>query len=192
MKLIVGLGNPGIEYENTRHNIGFIFIDNFAKIHNVEINKKKFNGLYNEIIIANEKIILLKPQSYMNLSGEVVEKFVHFFKINIEDILIINDDLDLSFGKIRIRKNGSSGGHNGLKNIALHLNTENFKRLKIGISNNKNIDTKDYVLGKFSKEELDIIKEKKEVINNLLDDYINGLDIEKLMSKYNTVKKWIY
>ena len=83
MKLIVGLGNPGIEYENTRHNIGFIFIDNFAKIHNVEINKKKFNGLYNEITIANEKIILLKPQSYMNLSGEVVEKFVHFFKINI-------------------------------------------------------------------------------------------------------------
>ena len=192
MKLIVGLGNPGLEYENTRHNIGYIFIDNFAKSYNIEINKKKFNGLYNELLLENEKIILLKPLSYMNLSGEVVEKFVHFFKISIDDVLVINDDLDLSIGKIRLRKNGSSGGHNGLKNIALHLNSDNFKRLKIGISNNKNIDTKDYVLGKFNKEELEIINAKKEIVNNLLDEYIKGKDIEKLMCKYNTEKKWIY
>ncbi|MBR1385756.1 MAG: aminoacyl-tRNA hydrolase [Bacilli bacterium] len=189
MKLIVGLGNPGLEYENTRHNIGYIFIDNFAKSYNIEINKKKFNGLYNELLLENEKIILLKPLSYMNLSGEVVEKFVHFFKISIDDVLVINDDLDLSIGKIRLRKNGSSGGHNGLKNIALHLNSDNFKRLKIGISNNKNIDTKDYVLGKFNKEELEIINAKKEIVNNLLDEYIKGKDIEKLMCKYNTEKK---
>ena len=184
MKLIVGLGNPGKEYESTRHNIGFIFIDSFAKQNNVEINKEKFNGLYTQTTINNEKVILLKPLSYMNLSGEVVRKYVDFFKINLEDILIINDDLDLNFGRIRLRLSGSSGGHNGLKNIALHLNSENFKRLKIGISNDKTIDTKDYVLGKFSKDENEILDGLKETVNNLLNDYLTT-DFDKLMCKYN-------
>ncbi len=184
MKLIVGLGNPGLDYENTRHNMGFTFIDAFAKNLNVKIEKEKFNGLYTQTTVNNEKIILLKPLSYMNLSGEVVEKYVNFYKINIDDILIISDDLDLELGKIRLRQAGSSGGHNGLKNIALHLNTENFKRLKIGISKNKEIDTKDYVLGKFNKEETKIIEEMKDNIINLLNDYIT-LDFNKLMCKYN-------
>lgn len=184
MKLIVGLGNPGKEYENTRHNIGFIFIDNFAKKNNLTFNKEKFNGLYVDTIINGEKIILLKPLSYMNLSGEVVKKYVDFFKINIDDILVINDDLDLDIGRIRLRPNGSSGGHNGLKNIANNLNSENFKRLKIGISNDKRIDTKDYVLGKFTKEEQSIIDSKKNTINDLLNDYLM-IDFDKLMCKYN-------
>ena len=184
MKLIVGLGNPGKEYENTRHNIGFIFIDNFAKSLNVNIDKKKFDGLYNEVNINNEKVILLKPQTYMNLSGESIIKFVNFYKINIEDILIINDDLDLDFGRIRLRMNGSSGGHNGLKNIILHLGTTDFKRLKVGISNNKLIDTKDYVLGKFKKEEKETLDTLKELINNILTDFIS-MDFDKLMCKYN-------
>ena len=184
MKLIVGLGNPGLDYENTRHNMGFTFIDAFAKNLNVKIEKEKFNGLYTQTTVNNEKIILLKPLSYMNLSGEVVEKYVNFYKINIDDILIKIDDLDLELGKIRLRQAGSSGGHNGLKNIALHLNTENFKRLKIGISKNKKIDTKDYVLGKFNKEETKIIEEMKDNIINLLNDYIT-LDFNKLMCKYN-------
>lgn len=184
MKLIVGLGNPGKEYENTRHNIGFIFIDSFAKQNNVDINKEKFNGLYAQTSINNEKVILLKPLSFMNLSGEVVRKYVDFFKIKLEDILIINDDLDLNFGRIRLRLSGSSGGHNGLKNIALHLNSENFKRLKIGISNDKTVDTKDYVLGKFSKEEKEILDSLKETVNNLLNDYLTT-DFDKLMCKYN-------
>lgn len=184
MKLIVGLGNPGKEYESTRHNIGYIFINNFAAKKNLEFSKEKFNGSYTEYTANNEKIILLKPLSFMNLSGEVVEKFVNYFKIDINDILIINDDLDMDFGKVRLRKSGSSGGHNGLKNISLHLNTENFKRLKIGISNNKNIDTKDYVLGKFTKEEKEIIEKLKDKINNLLEDFI-VLDFDRLMSKYN-------
>lgn len=184
MKLIVGLGNPGKEYENTRHNIGFIFIDNFAKKNGITIDKEKFNGLYAQTTIKNEKIILLKPLSYMNLSGEVVRKFVDFFKINLEDILIINDDLDMNMGRIRLRPSGSSGGHNGLKNIAFHLNSENFKRLKIGISNDKTIDTKDYVLGKFSKEEKDIIENLKDTVNNLLYDYLT-IDFDKLMCNYN-------
>ena len=184
MKLIVGLGNPGKEYENTRHNIGYIFIDSFAEKLGVNIDKKKFNGLYAEVLINNEKVLLVKPLSYMNLSGEVVEKFVNFYKIDINDILIINDDLDLGVGRIRLRYKGSSGGHNGLKNIALHLNTEDFKRLKIGISNNKLIDTKDYVLGKFSKEEKEMINNLKDQINELLMDFIDT-DFEKLMAKYN-------
>ena len=184
MKLIVGLGNPGKEYENTRHNIGFIFIDYFAEKNKITIDKEKFNGLYTQITINNEKVILLKPLSYMNLSGEVVRKFVDYFKIDINNILIISDDLDMNFGKLRLRPDGSSGGHNGLKNIALNLNTESFKRLKIGISNNKDIDTKDYVLGKFSKEEKETINNLKEQVSNILGDFITT-DFDKLMCKYN-------
>ena len=184
MKLIVGLGNPGKEYENTRHNMGFIFLDNFAEVHNTNIDKEKYNGLYSQTIINGEKVILLKPLSYMNLSGEVVKRYVDYFKIDVNDILVISDDLDLTFGKIRLRPDGSSGGHNGLKNIALHLGTEKFKRLKIGISNDKSIDTKDYVLGKFSKEEKEKINNLKEEISNILFDYLNT-DFDKLMCKYN-------
>ncbi|MBR4671732.1 MAG: aminoacyl-tRNA hydrolase [Bacilli bacterium] len=184
MKLIVGLGNPGKEYENTRHNTGYIFIDSFAKKLNITFDKEKFNGLYAETTINGEKILLVKPLSYMNLSGEVVGKFVNFFKIDINDILVISDDLDLEVGRIRLRSKGSSGGHNGLKNIALHLNTEDFKRLKIGISNNKLIDTKDYVLGKFSKEDKETIEKMKPTIDELLEDFLN-LDFDRLMGKYN-------
>ena len=184
MKMIVGLGNPGDEYVNTRHNIGYMFIDDFANKHNVIIDKKKFNGLYTELMIDNEKVILVKPLSYMNLSGEVVSKFVNYFKINLNDLLIINDDLDLPLGKIRLRENGSSGGHNGLKNIALHLGTEDFKRLKIGISNDKGMDTKDYVLGKFSKEDIKLLNELKETVSELQEDFIK-IDFDRLMNKYN-------
>lgn len=184
MKLIVGLGNPGKEYEKTRHNMGFMFIDDYAKKKNVEITKKKFQGLYAEFMNNGEKTILLKPQSYINLSGEVVKSFVDFYKINIDDILIINDDLDLPIGKYKLRPTGSSGGHNGLKNIEAHLHTQDYKRLKIGISNNKEIDTKDYVLGDISKENQKIIDELKDTVNNIIDDFYK-LDFEALMAKYN-------
>ena len=184
MKLIVGLGNPGKEYENTRHNAGFLAIDSFAEKNNVEITKKKYNGLYAELTLNKEKLILLKPQTYMNLSGESVARFVNFYKIDIKDILVINDDLDLEVGRLRLRKNGQSGGHNGLKNIALNLGTNDFKRLRIGISKNKLIDTKDYVLGKFSEEERNILDKVIEETDKILSDYIK-LDFEKLMSKYN-------
>lgn len=182
MKLIVGLGNPGKEYEQTRHNMGFMIIDEFAKSHNVDIAKNKLDGLYTEFLYKNEKIILLKPQKYINLSGEVIRKYIDFFKIPISDLLIISDDLDIPFGKVKIKYKGSSGGHNGLKNIELHLKTTEYKRIKIGIANNKDIDTKDYVLGK--------IKDKKlleEIIQNgvnILDDYLN-ITFDNLMNKYN-------
>lgn len=184
MKLIVGLGNPGKEYNNTRHNIGFFFLDSYAKSKNIEITKEKFNGKYVEFIQENEKIILLKPQSYMNLSGEVVQKFTSFYKIPVNDILIIHDDLDLPLGKWKIKLKGSSGGHNGLKNIEQHLNTQEYKRIKIGISNDKTLDTKDYVLGKFNEAEQKQIENMKETIINMINDFL-ALDFEKVMSKYN-------
>ena len=181
MKLIVGLGNPGKEYENTRHNIGFMVIDNYLKN---EKFKTKFNGMYLKKVINNEEVIFLKPLSYMNLSGEVVKKYVDYFKINLSDLLIISDDLDMPCFKIKLKYKGSSGGHNGLKNIIQNINTEEFKRLKIGISNNLNIDTKSYVLSKFNQEELEKLHKKFEITNNIINDFIN-LDFEKLMSKYN-------
>ena len=184
MKLIVGLGNPGREYNNTRHNIGFMCIDKIAEYFNTSLNSKKFNGSYTQINYKGEKIILLKPEKYMNLSGEVIRDFVKFFKINIEDILIICDDLDTKVGTYRLRYKGSSGGHNGLKNIELHLSTKDYKRIKIGISNNKNIDTKDYVLGKFSKEEIDLIIPIIDKIPNIIEDYLK-LPFDNLMNKYN-------
>ena len=184
MKLIVGLGNPGIEYNNTRHNIGFMALDKLSQSLNFEINKNKFDGLYGEKIINNEKIIFLKPQKYMNLSGEVIRKYVDFFKIDIQDILIINDDLDLPVGKIKIKYKGSSGGHNGLKNIEQHLNTDEYKRIKIGISNDKTHDTKDYVLGKFKSEDLELINKTLDKIPQIFDDYMT-YSFDKLMSKYN-------
>jgi PTH1 family peptidyl-tRNA hydrolase len=184
MKLIVGLGNPGREYEKTRHNIGFMTIDKYADKLGVSITKDKFNGLYGETNISGEKVILLKPQSYINLSGEVIRKYVDFFKINVEDILIIHDDLDLAVGTYKIKQKGSSGGHNGLKNIELHLGTQEYKRIKVGISNNKMMDTKDYVLGKLSKEDSDKIEEVKDIVMDILDDYFK-MDFDSLMAKYN-------
>ncbi|MBR6112937.1 MAG: aminoacyl-tRNA hydrolase, partial [Bacilli bacterium] len=146
MKLIVGLGNPGKEYENTRHNIGFMVIDRYISKYNYLPYKEKFNGIYYEDNIDGEKVILLKPQKYMNLSGEVVISYLNYFKINVEDMLVISDDLDMPLGKIKLKLSGSCGGHNGLRNIENNIGTQNYKRLKIGISNNKEYDTKDYVL----------------------------------------------
>lgn len=184
MKLIVGLGNPGREYDRTRHNVGFFYIDCYAKSKNLEINKSKFNGLYAEYTANGEKILLLKPQSFMNLSGEVVKKYVDYFNVNLDDVLIICDDLDTQIGKYRLRSSGSCGGHNGLRNIELMLKTPHYSRLKIGISQDRSIDTKDYVLGKMDKNDFSKIEENTNVICDIIDDFII-MDMEHLMSKYN-------
>lgn len=183
-RLVVGLGNPGKEYEKTRHNIGFMVIDDYVKSKGASFDKQKFSGVYTEIIQNGTKTIYLKPQKYMNLSGEVVSDFVNYFDISLTDILIISDDLNLEIGKIRLRSKGSSGGHNGLKNIELHLHSNEYKRLRIGISSNKNIDMKDFVLGKFSKENLQILEDNFSKTRDIIDNIFDS-SIENLMSKYN-------
>ena len=184
MKLIVGLGNPGKEYEKTRHNIGFSLLDYIAKDKGLNFDSEKFNAKYVELNINNERVILIKPLSYMNLSGIVVKKYMDYFKISKDDILVIQDDLDMVLGKIKFVYNSSSGGHNGIKNIEEQISTREYVRLKIGISNNKNIDTKDYVLDKFSKNDLEILDNTYSKLIYLVEDFIN-LDKSALMSKYN-------
>lgn len=186
MKLVVGLGNPGNEYEKTRHNVGFMVVDNYLSkkgINSIEW-KNKFNGLYYQTVINGEKVVFLKPTTYMNLSGMAVRQFVDYFKIDISDILIISDDLDLKVGNFKLREAGSSGGHNGLKNIAECLKTEAFKRLKVGISKDSNIDTKDYVLGKITNSEYNTLEVLFNDLVSVIDDFFI-LPFSDLMSKYN-------
>lgn len=187
MKLIVGLGNPGKEYDRTKHNMGFMFLDYFVNKNNLPSFKEKFNGLYIDCIIDGQRTILLKPLSYMNLSGIVIKKYVDYFKINIDDILIICDDLDMPIGKLKLKYQGSSGGHNGLKNIEENIGTREYKRLKLGIGNNKEINTKDYVLSKFNNLQLKTIDEQMKIVNGLLQDYFK-VSFDKLMNKYNGIK----
>lgn len=182
MKLIVGLGNIGNEYVNTRHNIGFMYLDYlFGDV--FEVNKK-FKAMEYITSINGEKIIVIKPTTYMNLSGEAVLRYIDYYKIDVNDVLIIQDDLDMDVGRIKLLFNHGDGGHNGIKNIIEKLNSRKFLRLKIGISSNKMIDTKDYVLGKFSHDELLKIDNTFLFLKDFLDDYIN-MTQELLMGKYN-------
>lgn len=184
MKLVVGLGNPGREYDMTRHNIGFMAIDRIVSSLGLSFDRSKFGGSYCIGIIDGEKVMFLKPQEYMNLSGNVVGKFINFFDIDVCDVLIIHDDLDLPVGRIKLRARGSSGGHNGLKNIESNFGTQEYKRVKIGISNDKRFDTKDYVLGRFSSSDMDILNGILDMMPSLFHDYL-VFSFDKLMSKYN-------
>ena len=158
MKLFVGLGNPGRKYEETRHNVGFMVIDNLAKKWGVSMSEeKKFKGVIGSIHAKGEKVILLKPMTYMNLSGESVQAVMDFYNLYNEDIVVIYDDLDMEVGKVRGRMQGSAGGHNGIKSMILHLAGEDFKRFKIGIGKSLYGKTTDHVLGKFTGDEMDEI-----------------------------------
>ncbi len=154
MKLIVGLGNVGDKYEKTRHNVGFMVLDKYltdAKW------SEKDNALYYKKTINNENVIFIKPTTFMNLSGNAVLKYVNYYKIDVSDILVIQDDLDMEVGSYKLKKDSSSGGHNGIKSIENSLNSDAFPRLKIGILDNSKKDVIDFVLGKFSKKELELI-----------------------------------
>ncbi|NBH84156.1 aminoacyl-tRNA hydrolase [bacterium C-53] len=161
MYIIVGLGNPTKEYKNTRHNIGFDVIDTIAKENNIDVSTKKFKALIGKGIVAGQKVVLAKPLTYMNLSGESVRELVDYYKISVEDeLIVLFDDVSLDVGQIRIRKKGSAGGHNGVKSIIAHVNTQEFKRIKIGVGEKpKAFDLANYVLGHFSKEEREIMDE---------------------------------
>lgn len=163
MKLIVGLGNPGKQYEKTRHNAGFIVIDKVAEKLNIELDMAKFKGLCGTGLVGGEKVILLKPLTYMNLSGESIRAIMDFYQIDVEDLVVIYDDLDLPVGRIRLRQRGSAGGHNGIKSTIAHLGTQEFNRVRVGISRPTNgMTVTDYVLGRFSAEEQELIQEAAE------------------------------
>ena len=184
MKLIVGLGNPGREYDMSRHNIGFMAIDKIVFSLGLSFDRNKFGGIYCCSVINGVKVMFLKPQEYMNLSGNVVGRFVKFFDIDVSDVLIIHDDLDLPVGKVKLRARGSSGGHNGLRNIESNLGTQEYKRVKIDISNDKRFDTKDYVLGKFSSNDMNVLNGILDRMPDLFSDFLS-FSFDKLMSKYN-------
>lgn len=183
MKLIVGIGNIGKAYDNTRHNVGFMAIDFYVQKNNLT-KKEKFNGEYYEEIKEGEKIIYLKPLSYVNNSGIVVSKYVDFFKISLEDVFVIYDDLSFPIGIFKLKPSGSSAGHNGMKSIIECLRSEDIKRLKIGISKNKG-NIINYVLGKFNKQEKKIISKIIKTSYDIIDEFSNT-SFDKLMNKYNT------
>lgn len=161
MKLIVGLGNPGKQYEHTRHNIGFEVIDALSSQLNIPLTQSKFKGLYGMGFYKGEKVLLLKPLTYMNLSGESIRAVVDYYQIDIEDLLVIYDDLDLPVGKIRLRQKGSPGGHNGIKSTVAHLGTQQFNRIRIGIDRPESgmISVSDYVLSRFRSDEKEFTQE---------------------------------
>lgn len=186
MYLIAGLGNPGRKYDMTRHNIGFEVIDYIADKYNVKVKKLKFKALYQKAEIEGCEAVLMKPQTYMNLSGESVRDAAAFFKIPPENIIIISDDINLEEGRIRIRKGGSAGGHNGLKSIIYQLASDNFVRIRIGVGQkeNENQDLADYVLSRFTKEQIPILE--KAIIKAagaVAEIMKNGA--ESAMNKYN-------
>lgn len=184
MKLIVGLGNPGKEYEKTRHNAGFLTINKLAEKLNIELDKSKCKSIYGIYRHNGEKIILAEPQTFMNSSGESVISLMKFYDIDIKDVIIIHDDLDLPLGKLRLRYQGSCGGQNGMRSIINLTGTSEINRIRIGISNNKQMDTKDYVLGKFTKEEFEVFKQ---AIDKAADAIIYSFDhsFDEVMSKFN-------
>ena len=183
MKLIVGLGNPGKKYEHTRHNMGFDVIDLFSELAQIDIDKESFKGLVGRGKVFDEDVFLLKPQTFMNLSGESVREIVSYFKIKIEDIIVIYDDMALAPGRIRLRPSGSSGGHNGIQNIIDNLGTQDIKRIRIGIGE-PTYNSIDYVLSKPSKEERVLIDEAIVDATNALKDILKG-NFDKAMTKYN-------
>lgn len=186
MKLIVGLGNPGKEYEYTHHNIGFLAIDYFAEKVQAQFKlAPKLKGMLAEVRIDNEKALLLKPMTYMNLSGESVSAVMKYYKINVEDLLVISDDLDSHTGRVRIRATGSAGGHNGHKSIMQLVGTSEYKRIKIGISRSTVIPVVDWVLSKISEDEMPLMNTAIEKTALAIGDFIKGCPFDKIASQYS-------
>ena len=183
MKLIVGLGNPGKKYEHTRHNMGFDVVDLFADNAQIDIDKEAFKGLVGRGKAFDEDIYILKPQTYMNLSGESVREIVNYFKIDLEDLIVIYDDMALEPGKIRLRASGSSGGHKGMQNIIEQLGSEDIKRIRVGIGE-PTYDTIDYVLSKPLKEERPLIDEAIKNAVEALKEVLKE-NFDKAMTNFN-------
>lgn len=185
MYLIVGLGNPGKEYENTRHNMGFKVLNKLSKKYNIPITKSKFNGKYGTGIIENEKVILLEPQTYMNLSGEAIRPMLDFYKVDYSNLLVIYDDIDVEPGKVKIRTKGGPGTHNGMKSVVKEIGTEEFPRIRVGIGRPiRKDDEINYVIGAIPEEDLKRLDEGIEKAQKAVEEILrNGVD--SAMNKYN-------
>ena len=188
MKVVIGLGNPGKKYEKTRHNMGFLAVDSLRKKFNLSDEREKFQAFVSEKNIDGEKVIFFKPQTFMNLSGNAIIEIINFYKLDPKkDIIVIYDDMDLSFGDIRIREKGSSGGHNGIKSIISHIGEE-FIRIKCGIGA-KEKDAIEYVLGEFNQTEQKNLDKILENIDNCIVEILNVQNLDRIMQKYNKKKE---
>lgn len=189
MYVVIGLGNPGKDYTNTRHNVGFDTIDILSRRNKIDLNKIKFKAVYGEGKIGNEKVMLVKPQTFMNNSGISVRELFQFYKVPVENIIVVVDDIDIDFAAIRVKKKGSAGSHNGLKSIIYHLQDENFPRVKVGIGKkHPNQDLADFVLSRFSKEEKPAMDESLLTAAEAVEKIIcEGID--SAMNKYNIKTK---
>ena len=186
MYIIVGLGNPGREYEQTKHNVGFRVIDKLADKYNIDVTKFKHKAFTGDGMINGKKVFLVKPQTYMNLSGDSVGEMAQFYKIPPENIIVINDDISLDVGRIRVRPKGSAGGHNGLKSIIYRLNSDTFPRVKMGVGapKHEDYDLADFVLGRFTKEEIPVMEDAIVKAEKAVAEIIkNG--VQSAMNKYN-------
>ena len=186
MFIIAGLGNPTLRYEGTRHSVGFEVIDTLADKYNIAVETRKSRALIGKGIIAGQKVILVKPQTYMNLSGESIGALADYYKIDEEkELLVIYDDVSLDVGQLRIRRKGSAGGHNGIKNIIAHLGTDVFPRIKVGVGEKpKGYDLADYVLGHFSGEDREIMRESYRKAADAVEMILEG-DLSGAMNTYN-------
>ena len=189
MYIIAGLGNPTKEYENTRHNIGFMAIDALAEKYNISVMECKHKALIGKGMINGNKVVLVKPLTYMNLSGEAIRSVIDYYKVDeTQELIVIYDDISLDVGQLRIRKKGSAGGHNGIKNIIAHLGHDTFQRIKIGVGEKpKGYDLADYVLGHFNKEELAIMKDSLEQVDGAICMMLEGR-VDQAMNDYNAKK----
>ena len=185
MILIVGLGNPGKQYEQTRHNIGFDVIDYMANKYNIDVNREKFKGICGEGFIENKKVILLKHLTYMNLSGERIRELANFYKLEDDEIIVVYDDISLDIGRLRIREKGSAGGHNGIKSIIQNLGGDKFPRVKVGVGQPKD-NLVNHVLGKFSKEDREHIEKVIPVVSDAIVEIVKN-DAKESMNKFNGV-----
>lgn len=188
MYYIVGLGNPGLQYENTRHNVGFMTIDYLANKYDIDVRKSKFKSLYGQGEISGHKVMLIKPQTYMNNSGEAVRELRDFYKFDIDKLIVIYDDIDIDFGTIRIRKKGSAGSHNGMKSIIYQIQDDQFPRIKVSIGKKpEKWDLANFVLSGFSKEEAKILEDEIRIAAEGIEIILKD-DIDKAMNKCNSIK----
>lgn len=185
MKMIVGLGNVGSRYDGTRHNTGFMVIDKLAQDNQIDINKEKDQALIGQGMIGDTKVLLVKPLTFMNESGRAVRPLMDFYRLDPDDLIVIQDDLDMEVGRVRLRAKGSAGGHNGIKSIIQHVGTQNFKRVKVGIGRPEIMTVVNWVLGRFTPTERPLFDEGRDKAVDAIEYLVQTNDLMKTMNKFN-------